>query len=91
MTGKKWKPGRRSKDQTSPEILDGIAAIAMYIGKSYSTTARWIKFFDLPAMKQPNGRWMSSKQAITAWIIAGGNAERKARGWDKDTRPMRFH
>ncbi len=74
-------PGKRRNK--SPHVLETIPAIAEYLGKHPNTIGRWIKYHDLPAMRMPSGHWMTTRDAITAWIIAGGRAERKRRGWDQ--------
>ena len=52
--------------------LEGIQAIADYLGKSYSTVHKWIKYHGLPAMISPNGEWFTTKAAINAWVVATG-------------------
>ena len=84
----KWKQGRDKISSKSPDALLGIGSIAEYLGFTSTTISRWIKFRGLPAMKTPTGRWFTTKDAITAWIIASGEAERKDRGWDRNEKPL---
>jgi len=55
--------------------LEGIQAIADYLGKSYSTVHKWIKYHSLPAMISPGGEWFTTKDAINSWIIATGSED----------------
>ncbi|MCI0530290.1 MAG: hypothetical protein L0Y56_22830 [Nitrospira sp.] len=73
------KAGRPKGGVAAPSIkentLEGIQAIADYLGKSYSTIHKWIKYHNLPAMISPNGEWFTTKAAVHAWIIATGSED----------------
>ena len=61
--------------QRAENFLEGIPAIATYMGKSYNTIIRWIEQGYLPAAKNPSGRWFTTKSLIDSWIVAGHQAE----------------
>lgn len=63
----------------APGILEGIPAIAAFIGKSGNTTLNWINKHGLPATKTPTGRWFTHRGLILQWIYAGHQAELKAK------------
>ena len=73
----------RAKDKafpvlnTNPDMLEGLSAIASFIGKSPNTAASWITKHGLPATKLPNGRWLTHKSLVLQWIYAGHRAEIK--------------
>ena len=64
---------------TAPGILEGIPAIAAFIGKSGNTALNWINKHGLPATKNPQGRWFTHRGLILQWIYAGHQAELKAK------------
>ena len=86
--GKHWKRGDKHFRNKNPNMLEGIPAIAEFIGKSYDTTYKWITLHGLPATKTPSGRWFTHKGLILQWMVAGHSAELKARaryGFEDDT------
>lgn len=64
-----WRKGDPHFISPNPEMLEGIAAIAHHMGKSYNTIDTWIKTKGFPAMKSYSGRWVTSRQAIMAWVL----------------------
>jgi hypothetical protein len=64
-----WRKGDPHYISPNPDLLEGIPAIAHYLGKSYNTVYTWIRTKGLPAMKGYNRRWITSRQAIMAWIL----------------------
>ena len=60
-------------------MLEGIASIAEFIGRSYNTTYKWIMEHGLPATKTPEGIWLSHKGLILQWMYAGHQSELKAK------------
>ena len=74
-----WKRGMPFRKNSNPNMLEGIPAIATFIGKSYNTTIIWIREHGLPATKTPQGRWFTHKGLILQWIFAGHQAELGAR------------
>jgi hypothetical protein len=86
--GKHWKSGDKHFRNKNPNMLEGIPAIAEFIGRSYDTTYKWITLHGLPATKTPSGRWFTHKGLILQWMVAGHSAELKARaryGFEDDT------
>ena len=74
-----WNPN------DNPDVLEGLHSISEFLGKSVNTTAGWIKNHGLPATKTPEGKWMTHKEIIYRWIIAGHRAEMSL----KDGSPFR--
>jgi transposase len=58
-------------------LLHGIIEIAEYIDRSYNTAYRWIHEYGLPAMKGPDGKWLSHKQLILMWMLANREVDIK--------------
>ena len=88
VTAARLKGGRFRTRNKNPNILEGIAAIAAFIGKSPNTTTSWILNHGLPATKTPEGLWYTHKALILQWIYAGWRAEVTARNgsFDNDAR-----
>ena len=55
-------------------MLEGLPAIATFLGRSVNTTRRWIMTDGLPVTKLPNGKWFTHKGLILQWIYAGHQA-----------------
>lgn len=66
-----WLKGDPHYVHPNPEMLEGIAAIATYIQRGYTYTYELIREGGLPAIKNNQGRWITSKRAVLAWILAG--------------------
>lgn len=66
-----WRKGDPYYIHPNPEMLEGVAAIATYLGIGYNTADKWIKTKDLPATRTWSGRWITSKQAVLAWMLEG--------------------
>jgi hypothetical protein len=75
MAPAKLKGGPYKVNKRNPNILEGVAAIANFIGKSPNTAKRWILEAGLPATKTPEGLWYTHKALILQWIYAGWRAE----------------
>lgn len=75
----KYIRGGRPIKNSNPLILEGVPAIARFLGKSYNTAMRYIKKDGLPAAKLPNGTWITHKALILQWILIGHETEMKAR------------
>jgi len=74
-----WKKGEPHRTNKNPNMLEGIASIAEFIGRSYNTTYKWIMEHGLPATKTPEGIWLSHKGLILQWMYAGHQSELKAK------------
>lgn len=60
----------------SDNILVGGQSICAYIGiSSISTLWRWVELFGFPAVRRPDGLWMSSMTAIDQWIWMASEIE----------------
>lgn len=57
--------------------LWGLDEIARYLGCNYNTAKSWIERLGLPAFKLPNGRYYTTKDAISTWVMAGADVERE--------------
>ncbi len=56
----------------SPEdnVLVGAGTICKYLGvASINTLWRWVELYAFPAIKRPDGVWMSTMTAIDQWIF----------------------
>ncbi len=72
----KWRKGDPVKPlNPNPDMLEGLPAIASFMGKSAQTIAIWIKKHGFPATKTPGGTWLTHKELVFRWIIAGHRAE----------------
>ena len=76
----KFIRGKAPIRNRNPLILEGIPAIATFLGKSYNTALRYVTKHGLPAAKLPNGTWITHKALVLQWILVGHNVEMKARG-----------
>lgn len=57
-------------------ILMGARSIMHYMRiKSWVTLYRWIELYGFPAIKNPEGHWMSSMTAIDQWIFISAQAD----------------
>ena len=67
----RWRKGDPYYIHPNPDMLEGVAAIATYLGIGYNTAHRWIMECNLPAIKSDTNRWITCKQAILAWLLEG--------------------
>lgn len=68
-------PAARLRIDPDQNIMIGSDAIRRYIGiRSNSTLYRWVELFSFPAIKRPDGMWMSSMTAIDQWIFLAAEA-----------------
>ena len=74
-----WKLGDHYRKNSNPNMLEGLPAIATFMGKSIETVRRWIDKEGLPATKLPNGKWLTHKGLVLQWIYAGHQAILKNR------------
>ena len=70
----RWKLGDPHRKNSNPNMLEGLPAIATFLGKSLPTARRWIMSDGLPATKLPSGRWLTHKALVLQWIYAGHQA-----------------
>ena len=70
----RWKLGDPHRKNSNPNMLEGLPAIATFLGKSLPTARCWIMSDGLPATKLPSGRWLTHKALVLQWIYAGHQA-----------------
>lgn len=57
-------------------VLLGAATIKRYLRiRSWATLYRLVELYGLPAIKRPDGRWMSTVTAIDEWLFLAGEAD----------------
>ena len=64
--------GAAARLRIDPEqnVIIGAKNIMAYVGiKSFSTLWRWVELFAFPAIKRPDGLWMTTMTAIDQWIF----------------------
>lgn len=63
------RAGERRRIARGDNIMVGATAICAYLKITAITTLeRWVEQYGFPAIKRPDGRWMSSTTAIDEWI-----------------------
>lgn len=55
----------------NPEFLQGLGAIAEFIGCTERDVKRAILKDGLPAIRLPEGQFFTSKRCVMAWILQG--------------------
>jgi hypothetical protein len=70
-----------TKRNHSPHVIEGLDAIAAYMGKSRITIWRWIQRGWLPAGRLPDGTWFITPSLIDRVCVAShdGYISRKAK------------
>lgn len=68
-------------------VLLGFPAIAEYLGiKSWATLYQWVEIYAFPAVKRPDGMWMTTITAIDQWLWMAAEADNdvrpNSRGWN---------
>jgi hypothetical protein len=57
-------------------VLLGAAAIKGYLRiRSWATLYRLVELYGLPAIKRPDGKWMSTITAIDEWLFLASAAD----------------
>jgi hypothetical protein len=64
-------PAARTKLDPASDILRGLDQIGRYVGFGPAAVRRWVASEDFPARRLPDGSFISSGSAITAWILEG--------------------
>jgi hypothetical protein len=59
----------RSRHTGNPGLLIGTRAICRYGRISTATFYDWTRNHGLPAVKLPDGRWVTSKILIDDWVL----------------------
>ena len=69
-----WRKGDPHYVHPNPEMLESTAAIADFLGVGYQRARDWIKYNQLPAVRNQSGRWLTSKRAVLAWALEGAES-----------------
>lgn len=57
-------------------VLVGSQALLRYLGiASITTLYEWVELYGLPAIKRPDGMWMSTMTAIDTWVFLGAQID----------------
>jgi len=65
--------------QTPPSILIGVKEISQYLRVSRCTLYRWSTSLDLPLMRRPDGRLMTSTTLLDSWMYGCGQMQQRLR------------
>ena len=62
-------------------VLVGFPKISAYLGvRSWATLYQWVELYGFPAVKRPDGLWMTTMTAIDQWLFLAAEV-------DADNRP----
>jgi len=61
--------------------LEGLGEIGEYIGRTPNTVRIWMRRHAFPVMKGPNGHYLTTRDAIANWIVAGAKVNRHRLKW----------
>ncbi len=79
-TLRSWRLGDPVRvNRINPSILEGLPAIAQFLGKTCPTIKKWILNDGLPCYKNPSGFWTTHKGLIMQWMLAENHAELRGR------------
>lgn len=57
-------------------VIIGSQLIRQYLGiRSMATLIEWVEIYNLPAIKRPDGQWMTTMSAIDEWIFMAAEAD----------------
>lgn len=60
---------RRRRAMRPDEIIVGAKSICAYMRiAAINTLERWVRDYGFPAIKRPDGKWLTSRTAIDEWI-----------------------
>ena len=81
---------RRPLIRIAPEdnTLVGFHTISRYLCiKSWATLYQWVELYGFPAIKRPDGQWMTTMTAIDQWIFLASEVDNEnrahSRGYSK--------
>ena len=61
-------------------LLLGASAIKAYLRiRSWATLYRLVEIYGLPAIKRPDGKWMTTVTAIDEWLFLAAEADHRNR------------
>jgi len=79
-----WKQALRDMGAEAPiiyvrpsdNVLVGFPAISAYLGvRSWATLYQWVELYGFPAVKRPDGTWMTTITSIDQWIWLAAEAD----------------
>lgn len=57
-------------------VIIGSQLIRKYLGiRAMATLIEWVEIYGLPAIKRPDGQWMTTMSAIDEWIFMAAEAD----------------
>ncbi len=62
---------------TDKPVLHGYKEIGDFLGKSRTTIYRWVKRYNLPVMKAPDGKMITFKSLLENWVMATIEVQRE--------------
>lgn len=72
----------------SENVLIGANAICDYVGIRPSSLHNWVDGYGFPAIKRPDGKWMSTVTAIDQWLFLAAEIESRNRREDNPHRVL---
>lgn len=76
----------RSAIDPAQNVLLGARAIMRYLGiHQILTLYKWVDEYALPAIKSPNGQWLTTCTAIDTWIFMTAELDYKNRKYNRGT------
>lgn len=79
-------PGQRTTIDPSHNVLLGARKIMRYLGiHNIITLYKWVDEYALPAVKRPDGLWMSTCTAIDQWVFLTAELDYKNRRYSRGT------
>lgn len=72
------QPAKRNALFIDPmtNVIIGSQLIRQYLGiHSMATLIDWVEVYGLPAIKRPDGQWMTTMSAIDEWIFIAAEAD----------------
>lgn len=93
MTGSLPNPSPHAAINSARSFIDpslnplvGARKIMRYLGvKNIITLYKWVEEYGLPAVKRPDGLWMSTCTAIDTWIFMTAELDYKNRAYNRGT------
>lgn len=72
-------------------VLIGIAEINQYLGiRSPVTLYQWVELYGFPAIKRPDGQWMTTMTSIDQWIFLAAQVDNENRPHSRGSN-ARYH
>lgn len=81
-----WRDGEKPILQVNREdnVIVGLVAILSYLGlRSPVTFYNWVETYGCPAIKRPDGQWMTTMTAIDQWIFMAASLDAENRPYSR--------